>query len=176
MGRIFFISTRKYLRLSYTFSIFIHISLSMSTHTHDHSSHDDHAHGVNDLSSIFFLAISINIVFVLVEIFFGIKIHSLALLSDAGHNTMDILNLILSGIALWLSKKKHTKKYTYGYKRASILSALLNSLLLIFTAVFLIFEAYDRMMKPIETVGTTMMIVAGIGILINGLSGWLLMK
>lgn len=110
------------------------------------------------------------------EVFFGVQIHSLALLSDAGHNTMDVLNLILSGIALWLTRKANTSTYTYGYKRASVFSALVNSILLIITALFLIFEAFDRMMKPVETVGTTMMIVAGVGILVNGISGWLLMR
>lgn len=86
------------------------------------------------------------------EVFFGLQVHSLALLSDAGHNTMDILNLIFSGIALWLSKKQNTVSYTYGYKRASVFAALLNSTLLIITAFFLIFEAFDRMLQPVETV------------------------
>lgn len=84
----------------------------------------------------------------------------MALISDAGHNTIDVLNLIFSGIALWLSMRKNTPNYTYGYKRAGIFTALINSILLIITALFLIFEAIDRIMHPVETVGTTMMIVA----------------
>lgn len=149
----------------------------MSSHSHTHSDHgSDHSHEVSHISSAFFIAIIINLLFVIVEVFFGLQIHSLALLSDAGHNAMDVLNLILSGIALWLSKKKNTPSYTYGYKRASVFAALFNSILLIITAFFLIFEAFDRMMKPVETVGSTMMIVAWIGIFINGISGWILMR
>ncbi len=151
----------------------------LHTHSHhDHSSHASHLHnhGISNISTAFFVAIIINILFVIIEIFFGFEIHSLALLSDAGHNTMDVLNLIFSGIALWLSRKKNTTNYTYGYKRAGIFAALINSILLIITTVFLVFEAFDRIIKPIETVGTTMMIVASIGIFVNGISGWMLMR
>ncbi|MFO0764095.1 MAG: cation diffusion facilitator family transporter [Candidatus Gracilibacteria bacterium] len=150
-----------------------------TSHHHEygdiHENHD-HSHGVSNLSSAFLLAITLNIAFVIVEAFFGVKIHSLALLSDASHNVMDILNLLLSGFALWLSQRKSTERFTYGYKRASIFSALINSILIIITAIYLVFEAIGRMMQPVETVGTTMMIVAGIGILVNGFSGLILMK
>ncbi len=137
----------------------------MASHVHNHHNHNSHVshshgHGVNKISTAFYIAITINIIFVIMEAFFGIQIHSLALLSDAGHNTMDIFNLIFSGIALWLSKKQNTKNYTYGFKRASVFAALFNSILLVLTAIILIYEAFDRMMKPMETIGTTMMIVA----------------
>lgn len=146
------------------------------SHTQDSHTKSGHSHAIVDISTAFYIAIVINIVFVLVEIFFGLRVHSLALLSDAGHNTMDILNLILSGIALWLSRMKNSDTFTYGYKRAGIFSALINSLLLIITGLYLIFSALERMMHPIETVGSTMMIVASIGIFVNGFSGWLLMR
>ncbi len=149
-----------------------------SSHSHTQDSHtkDGHFHETIDISTAFYIAIVINIVFVIIEVFFGIRVHSLALLSDAGHNTMDILNLILSGIALWLSRKKNSDTFTYGYKRAGIFAALINSVLLIITALYLIFSAFERMMHPMETVGSTMMIVATIGIFVNGFSGWLLMR
>jgi len=152
--------------------------MSHSHNHHDHSSHSDHnhSHEVSNISTAFFIAIAVNIIFVGIEVFFGIQVHSLALLSDAGHNAMDVLNLILSGIALWLSKKRNTITYTYGYKRASIFSAFINSVLLVVTALYLIFEAINRMFVPVETVWSTMMIVASIGILVNGISGWLLMR
>lgn len=150
----------------------------MSSHSHNHTDHSEHSHThwVTNLSFVFIIAIIINIIFVIVEIFYGFQVHSLALLSDAGHNTMDILNLIFSWIALWLSTKKNTDTYTYWYKRASILSSLVNAILLIITALYLIYEAFQHIISPVETVGTTMMIVAGIGIFVNGFSGWLLMK
>lgn len=149
-----------------------------SSHSHTQDSHtkSGHSYTIVDISTAFYIAIVINIVFVIIEVFFGIRVHSLALLSDAGHNTMDILNLILSGIALWLSRMKNSDTFTYGYKRAGIFAALINSVLLIITALYLIFSAFDRIIHPIETVGTTMMIVASIGIFVNGFSGWLLMR
>ena len=128
--------------------------MSHSHKHHDHSSHSNHSHshGVSNISTAFFIAITVNIVFVAIEVFFGVQVHSLALLSDAGHNAMDVLNLILSGIALWLSKKRSTITYTYGYKRASIFSAFINSMLLVVTALYLLFEAINRMFVPVETV------------------------
>ena len=88
--------------------------MSHSHDHHDHSNHSDHnhSHEVSNISTAFFIAIVINIIFVGIEVFFGVQVHSLALLSDAGHNAMDVLNLIFSGIALWLSKKK---KYNHLY-------------------------------------------------------------
>ncbi len=150
----------------------------MSHNSHeenDHSNHN-HSHGVTNISFAFFCAITVNIVFVAVEAFFGFRIHSLALLSDAGHNAMDVLSLVISGVAIWASRFKGTETFTYGYRRASMLATLINSILLIATASFIIIEAIDRISKPVETVGSTMMIVATIGILVNGLSGFLLMR
>lgn len=148
----------------------------MSSHNHSHDHAHDHSHGATNLSFAFFAAITVNIIFVVIESVFGFRIHSLALLSDAGHNAMDVFNLIVSGLALWASRLKGNAKYTYGYKRASVFAALLNSVLLIATAVYLIVEAFDRLAHPVETVGTTMMAVATVGILVNGLSSFLLMK
>lgn len=149
--------------------------MTHSHNHHDHSSHSDHnhSHEVPNISTAFFIAIAVNIIFVGIEVFLASKFIPCSL-SDAGHNAMDVL--ILSGIALWLSKKRNTITYTYGYKRASIFSAFINSVLLVVTAVYLIFEAINRMFAPVETVGSTMMIVASIGILVNGISGWLLMR
>ena len=123
----------------------------------DHSNHDshkdhDHSHGVKSLSSIFFIAIALNIAFTLIEAIFGLHIHSLALLSDAGHNAMDVLNLVLSGMALWASKVKSTETFTYGYKRASVFAAFVNSVLLVVTALYIIYEAFVRLSQPVETV------------------------
>ncbi len=148
----------------------------MSSHNHNHEHAHDHGHGATNLSFAFFVAITVNVVFVVIEAVFGFRIHSLALLSDAGHNAMDVFNLIVSGLALWVSRLKGNERYTYGYKRASVFAALLNSVLLIATAVYLIVEAFDRLANPVETVGTTMMAVATVGILVNGLSSFLLMK
>lgn len=120
----------------------------------DHSNHDshDHSHGVKSLSSVFFIAIALNVAFTAIEAIFGLRIHSLALLSDAGHNAMDVLNLVLSGMALWVSKAKSTKTFTYGYKRASVFAAFVNSIMLVVTALYIIYEAFARLSQPVETV------------------------
>ncbi len=141
-------------------------------HNHEH----EHTHWVTNITSIFFVALILNIGFVIVEWIYWFHIHSLALLSDAGHNTMDILNLILSGVALWIGKVSATKRYTYGYKKWTIFSALLNSTLLVATSVYIFVEAISRIYHPVETQWATMMIIAGIGIFVNGISGILLMK
>lgn len=145
-------------------------------HSHNHSHSHEHSHGVSNISTAFFIALILNVWFVALELFYGFHINSLALLSDAWHNTMDILNLILSGVALWIGKFSATKKYTYGYKRWSILSALLNSILLIFTACFILYEAIIRIYHPVTIEWVTMMIIAGIGIFVNGISGLILMN
>jgi cobalt-zinc-cadmium efflux system protein len=142
----------------------------MSKHSHE-SGHDHaHDHGVTNLSYAFFGAIAVNIVFVAIETFFGFRIHSLALLSDAGHNAMDVLSLVISGVAIWTSRLGSTETFTYGYRRAGMLATLVNSVLLILTASYIIIEAIDRFSNPVETVGGTMMAVAAVGIIINGAS------
>lgn len=147
-----------------------------SNDPHDHGHDHSHDHAVSNLSLAFFVAIAVNAAFTLTEWYFGWSIHSLALISDAGHNAMDTLNLVLSGIALWISQFKNTGTYTYGYKRAGMLAALVNSVLLLGTAIYLAIEAIERFQNPVETVGTTIMTVAGIGILVNGLSSFLLLR
>lgn len=145
--------------------------LLCATMSHNHADHShSHAHNTTDLSFVFFIAITVNAAFTLTEWYFGWSIHSLALISDAGHNAMDTLNLVLSGIALWVSRFKNTDTYTYGYKRAGMMAALVNSVLLLCTAIYLAIEAVERFQNPVETAGMTIMVVASIGILVNGLS------
>lgn len=149
---------------------------------HDHKKHSDddhghdHSHGVTNLSVAFFVAIAVNAAFSAIEWYFGWRIHSLALISDAGHNVMDTLNLVLSGVAIWVSRFKNTGTFTYGYRRAGMIAALVNSILLLVTALYLAIEAIERFQNPVETVGTTIMAVAAIGILVNGASSFLLLR
>lgn len=119
---------------------------------HDSHGHHDHSHEVKSLSSVFFIAIALNVAFTAIEAIFGLRIHSLALLSDAGHNAMDVLNLVLSGMALWVSRVKSTGTFTYGYKRVSVFAALINSVLLVVTALYIVYEAFVRFSQPVETV------------------------
>ena len=143
--------------------------------SHSHEWHD-HGHTITDVSRAFFISIGINIIFVIFEVIYGLRVNSLSLLSDAGHNFMDVINLILSWLAIWIAGKSSSSLYTYGYKRGTMLATLLNAILLIISAGFLIYEWIYRLYHPTPTEWVTMMIVASIGIMVNGFSGWILMK
>src|SRR3569833_332323 len=96
-------------------------------HNHEHDGHDHHHHGVIALTNVngaFILGIVLNFAFVVVEAVWGLIIHSLSLLSDAGHNLADVGSLALSLLAFKLLKVKSNNRYTYGYRKTSILAAL----------------------------------------------------
>ena len=109
-------------------------------HSHQHDHHHDHSHGFGhhhhtvDLKSVnraFVIGIILNFAFVLIEAIVGLSIKSLSLLSDAGHNLADVASLALSLIAFRLMKVKPNERYTYGYKKTTILVALLNAAILL---------------------------------------------
>ena len=109
----------------------------------------------------------LNFAFVITELVFGFRSHSIALIADAGHNFSDVVGLGLSLAAIWLSGKKPSSKFTYGLRRSSILASLANSVLLLVSVGVIVIEAVQRWMKP-ETVDSTVMVwVALAGIVIN---------
>ena len=110
----------------------------------------------------------INIGFIVAEVSYGYLSNSLALLADAGHNFGDVIAMALSWIAVLLSKKKPTYKFTYGLKRSTILIALFNTLIILLAAVLIGWEAIIRVNGSISVYGGNVIIVASIGILING--------
>ena len=110
-----------------------------------------------------------------IESFYGFKINSLALLADAGHNFSDVVGLVLGLIGVLAGKTRPNDKRTYGWKRATILAAFANALLLLVAMGSLISEAISRLNSPIETDGITIMAVAGVGIIINGATAILFM-
>jgi len=120
--------------------------------------------------------IIINVVFIAVEIFYGFISNSMALVSDAGHNLSDVLALAFSWIAVLLSQRKPTQKYTYGLRRSTILVALLNSVLLLGAVIIIIYENILRINKPVEIDSGNIIIVAAAGIAVNGFTAWLFMK
>jgi len=121
-----------------------------------------------DFGRAFGLAIFLNLSFVTIEGIAGIVGNSMALLADAGHNLSDVLGLALAWAAHLLSRRPPTRRFTYGLQGSSILAALANAILLMVACGAIAWEAVRRLADPPAVMGTTMMIVAAIGILING--------
>lgn len=146
-----------------------------AAHNHAHH-HHDHAHShASDYGRVFGWGIALNLTFVIVEAGAGIVGNSMALLADAGHNLSDVLGLGLAWVAHWLSRRPPTPRFTYGLQGSSILAALTNAILLLIACGAIAWEAVRRLGEPPAVMGTTMMIVAGIGILINGATAMLFM-
>ncbi len=133
----------------------------------------NHNHGTTKLTSInkaFIIGIVLNLAYVIVQIIVGLNINSLSLLTDAGHNFLDVAGLALAMLAYKLSNSKATKKYTYGYKKASILISLLNAVVLLISIGAIGYEAIFRFKNPEPMPGKIIAIIAFIGIVINGSS------
>ena len=134
----------------------------MNRETHHH-----HHHSPPDFSRAFAIGITLNILFVVVEAFYGFMSGSLALLTDAGHNLSDVFGLLLAWGAAALARKKPSLRRTYGYSRATIIASLFSGLLLMGAVGAIGWEATGRLMDPPQPMGKTIMIVAAIGVLIN---------
>ena len=103
-----------------------------------------------------------------IEIVAGLRSHSLALLSDAGHNATDALALLLAWLAVWFQSKPADEVKTFGYQRAGVLAAFVNAITLVVLSVWIFWEAYQRLMTPEPVSEITMIVVAGLGIVMNG--------
>ena len=144
-------------------------------HGHGHGHHHGHHHGPadGDYSRAFVLGILLNLGFVVVEAAYGFAANSMALLADAGHNLSDVLGLVVAFVGAKLVKKRPSARFTYGLKKSSILAALINALLLLVAVGGGGAAAIRRLIDPEPANGSTVMIVAGIGILVNGLTALL---
>lgn len=139
---------------------------------HDHSSH---THS-QIYGKAFAMGIGLNVAYVVVEVVYGLIINSSALLADAGHNLSDVFSLVFAWFAMAVAQKRPAKKFTYGLRRSTILVSILNALLLFGAAGFIGWEAWQKLFEPVEVAGTTVMIVAGIGIVINTVTALLFIK
>ncbi len=151
-------------------------------HAHAHDHHDDHDHGRSegpahghghshapaDFGRAFAVGIALNGAYVVAEAVYGVVANSLALLADAGHNFGDVLSLGLAWLAAWLGRRAPSGRYTYGLRSSSILAALANAVLLALVTGGIAWEAVLRFMHPQAAAGTTIMVVAAVGIVING--------
>lgn len=138
---------------------------------HSHHHHHDHGHAAEratDFGRSFAWAIGLNMIFIVVEVAAGVLGNSMALLADAGHNLSDVLGLVFAWAAHFLSRRPPTPRFTYGLQGSSILAALANAVLLMVACGGIAWEAVGRLSDPPAVMGPAMMIVAAVGILING--------
>ncbi len=141
--------------------------------THEHHHHD---HTVTSLNKAFIWGIGLNVGFVVVEFAVGLCYGSMGLLSDAGHNLSDVASLLLAMLAFRLAQARATPKYTYGYKKSTVLISLLNSVILLIAVGVIVAESIGRMLHPEPVVGGAIAWTAGVGVAINGFTAWLFMK
>jgi cobalt-zinc-cadmium efflux system protein len=132
---------------------------------HHHSHHGDSAGGYG---RAFAIGVLLNSGFVLVEAAFGLLSGSMALLADAGHNLSDVLGLLIAWGAAVMAARPANARYTYGYKASSMLAALANAGLLLIATGAILIETIDRLFDPQPVPGLIMIMVAGVGIVING--------
>lgn len=138
----------------------------MNAHAHSHS---------HDYGRAFALGITLNVVFVVVEAFYGWLTDSLALLSDASHNLSDVLGLLMAWGGFFLARLRPSERHTYGLGRATIMAATFNALVLLIATGGIIWDAFSRFAEPVPIQGGTVMAVAAIGIAVNGFTAWLFM-
>ncbi len=142
---------------------------------HSHSHHHHHETG-NNHGKAFAIGIGLNVIFVAIEVIYGMLANSSALLADAGHNASDVLSLVFAWTAAWLATIKPTGKYTYGLRKTTILVSILNALLLFGAVGFIAWDAIGKIRNPEPVAGTQVMVVAGIGVVINTITALLFMK
>lgn len=139
-------------------------------HNHGH----DHTHGAN--KKVLLVSFIIITLYMIVEAIGGFLTNSLALLADAGHMLSDAISLGIALLAFTLGEKAANHSKTYGYKRFEILAAVLNGVTLILIAIYIFYEAIERFQNPPDVASNGMLIIATIGLLVNILVAWIMMR
>ena len=145
-------------------------------HEHEHGQGHSHAHAAAGGKQGLLIALFITFVMMVVEIIGGLLSNSLALLSDAGHMFTDTLALALSFFAMKFAELPATEKRTFGFYRLEILAALLNGVILVLISLYIIYQAYQRILAPQPVEGTLMLVVATIGLIVNIIGALVLVK
>jgi cobalt-zinc-cadmium efflux system protein len=137
-----------------------------------------HVHGANTraMQKVLRISLAATIAYVLLALFAGLRAHSLALISEAGHNASDALALVLSFVAVWFQTRPATDRKTYGYQRAGVLAAFLNALALVVISGWIVYEALHRFHGEAHVQPHLMMYVAAVGVLMNGIIAALLWR
>src|SRR5690348_6138602 len=147
--------------------------MAAAAHPHSRSHAHSHAHSPASFGRAFATGIALNLAFVVIEVIFGFTANSVALLSDAGHNLSDVLGLFVAWGGGALALRGSSARFTYGLKKASILAALANALFLLVAVGAIGLEAIQRLFRPEPTEGGVVMVVAAIGIAVNGITAML---
>lgn len=149
-------------------------------HEHDHEEGHDHAHGLNLAAAGgrrgLLIALAITVLMMVAELVGGLLSNSLALLSDAGHMLTDNLAILLSFFAMKFATMPATDRRTFGFYRLEILAALINGVILVLISIYIIYEAYVRILNPQPVQGTLMLVVAIIGLVANIIGAMVLTK
>ena len=146
---------------------------------HGHAHTHEHGHALpapEQVNKAFIIGIALNLIFVLVEATAGFWYDSLALLSDAGHNLSDVISLVLALLAFRMAKVKPNSRYTYGYKKSTVLVSLLNAIILLVAVGIILAESIEKLRNPQPIAGGVIAWVAGVGILINAFTAFLFLK
>lgn len=144
--------------------------------THDHHHHGPRGLAAGQFDRAMAIGVTLNVVFVVVELAAGFLAGSLALLADAGHNAGDVVGLLLAWGAAWLSRRPPSRRFTWGLGRATILAALANAVLLLLACGAIIWEAWRRLSQPEPVAGPTVIAVAAVGVVINTLTALLFIR
>jgi cobalt-zinc-cadmium efflux system protein len=151
----------------------------MSDHHHGHHSHSHHHHhplSPGSKNRIFLISFGLNVGIVVLQVIFGLLSNSLSLLADAGHNFSDVVGLLIAWGAVWLGQRQASINYTYGLKRSTILAALLNASLILVALGAIAVEAVHRFQNPVAIQENMVIVVASLGIVLNGFTAWLFAK
>ena len=150
---------------------------------HEHRNHNDHdhahgaglvhAHAPKNFGAAFAIGTALNLGFVIAEVIYGLLANSIALVADASHNLGDVLGLVIAWAATVLARRAPSQTYTYGLRRSTILAALANAVLLLVTVGAVAIEGVRRLIEPSEVASVTVMVVAALGVVINGATAWL---
>ena len=136
-------------------------------HGHSHGHNHGHNHGAANYGRAFAIGVALNLGFVIAEVVYGRLAHSLALVADAGHNLGDVLGLCCAWGATMLARREPTSNRTYGFRRSSILAALINAVVLLVSVGAIASSAIGRILTPESVEGKTVIWVAAVGILVN---------
>lgn len=151
----------------------------MHSHTHTKPELHSHPHPPVDLHSVnlaFVIAVGANLAFTILEAIYGFITGSVALLGDAGHNLFDVLGLLLAWGASYLATRRTSEMYSYGFRRTTILAALINAVVLVFVASYIAWKSIEKFINPSPISEVAVMVVAGIGIVVNAGTAMLFLR